>query len=64
VKRAGGRRESIIVHSLIGTQILLGIATLLTGVDLHVAVTHQAVAVLLLGSFVMASHRLAVQRAA
>jgi len=63
-KRAGGRRESVIVHSLVGTQILLGIATLLTGVDLHVAVTHQAVAVLLLGSFVLAGHRLAVLRSA
>ncbi|MCW3798870.1 COX15/CtaA family protein [Sphingomonas sp. BN140010] len=64
VKRAGGRRESALVHALIGTQILLGIATLLTGVDLHVAVTHQAVAVLLLASFVLASHRLAVLRPA
>ena len=64
VKRAGGRRESALVHALVGIQILLGIATLLTGVDLHVAVTHQAVAVLLLGSFILASHRLAVLRGA
>jgi len=62
VKHAGGRRESVILHSLVGTQILLGIATLLTGLSLPVAVTHQAVAVLLLGSFVLASHRLAVLR--
>ena len=60
VKRLGARRESIILHSAVGTQILLGIATLITGVQLHVAVIHQGVAVLLLGAFVLASHRLAV----
>ncbi|WP_344697254.1 COX15/CtaA family protein [Sphingomonas rosea] len=59
VKRAGGRRESILVHAAIGTQILLGIATLLTGVALHVAVAHQATAALLLASIVAAAHRLA-----
>lgn len=59
VKRAGGRLQSILVHAAIGTQILLGIATLMTGVDLHVAVAHQATAALLLASIVAAAHRLA-----
>jgi cytochrome c oxidase assembly protein subunit 15 len=62
VKRAGGRRESVILHVVVGTQILLGIATLLTGVNLHVAVTHQAVAVLLIAAFLLAGHRLAAAR--
>jgi cytochrome c oxidase assembly protein subunit 15 len=62
VKRLGSRRESIILHSVIGVQILLGIATLLTGVDHHVAATHQGVAVLLLGAFLLAGHRIAVLR--
>lgn len=60
VKRSGGRWESILMHSAVGLQIILGIATLLTGVHLHVAVAHQAVAVLLIGTMVMAAHKLAV----
>ncbi|GAA4008332.1 COX15/CtaA family protein [Sphingomonas humi] len=59
VKAAGGRRESIFLHAAIGIQILLGIWTLLSGVSLHVAVAHQATAVLVVASFVAAVHRLA-----
>jgi len=62
VKRAGGRRESLFLHAAVGIQILLGIATLLTGVSLHVAVTHQGMAVLVVAAFVAAAHRLAVAR--
>jgi cytochrome c oxidase assembly protein subunit 15 len=61
-KRVGGRRESIFLHSVIGTQILLGIATLMSGVQLHLAAAHQAMAVLLLASFLLAGHRLAEAR--
>jgi len=39
-------------------QIMLGIATVLTGVTLAVAVTHQIVGALLLGAAVMGAHRL------
>ena len=39
-------------------QIVLGIATLLSGVELWVAVAHQAMAALLLASLVAAAHRL------
>jgi cytochrome c oxidase assembly protein subunit 15 len=39
-------------------QILLGIATLLTGVDLTIAVAHQGMAVLLLASILYAAHRI------
>ena len=62
VKRVGGRRESIWVHSAVGTQILLGIATLLTGVRIELAVLHQATAVILLATILTASHRLACAR--
>lgn len=60
--RRVSRRESIILHSVIGTQILLGIWTLLSGVHLHVAVAHQGTAVLLIGAFLMTAHRLAVAK--
>ncbi|MDB5662543.1 MAG: Heme synthase [Sphingomonas bacterium] len=46
------------VATLVIVQIALGIATLLTGVDLVVAVAHQAVAALLLASVVWAAHGL------
>jgi cytochrome c oxidase assembly protein subunit 15 len=62
--RKGGRLESILVHSAVGTQILLGIAVLLTGVQIDLAVLHQATAVLLLATTLMAAHRLAQLRAA
>ena len=62
VKRVGGRRESIWVHSAVGTQILLGIATLLTGVRIELAVLHQATAVILLATILAASHHLARAR--
>lgn len=45
------------VAALLMTQIALGIATLLTGVHLHVAVAHQLNAALLLIAVVMAAHR-------
>ncbi|GAA4017587.1 COX15/CtaA family protein [Sphingomonas swuensis] len=60
VRRDGGRRESLFLHIVVGLQILLGIATLLSGVHLHVAVTHQAMAVLVVAAFVAAAHRLAL----
>ena len=54
------RKHSVALHAAIGTQILLGIWTLWSGVDLHVAVAHQATAVLVVASFVAGVHRLAV----
>jgi len=59
VKKLGGRRESILLHSAVGAQILLGIATLMSGVDLPIAAAHQGVAVLLLTTFLLAGHRTA-----
>ncbi len=46
------------VATAIVVQILLGIATLLTGVDIVIAVAHQAGAVLLLASLLWAAHGL------
>jgi len=55
--RAGGATGPVhAVATLLVLQIGLGIATLLTGVDIVVAVAHQAVAALLLASLLWASH--------
>jgi heme a synthase len=62
--RRGDRGWPRIMSGLLLVQILLGIATLLTGVSLHVAVTHQAVALLLLGSTIATAHVLGRSRAA
>lgn len=58
VRRAGSRRTSIAIHSAFGTQIILGIAVVMTGVALPVAVAHQAVGALVLASTVWGAHEL------
>jgi cytochrome c oxidase assembly protein subunit 15 len=60
VKRAGGPRESLLLHVTVGLQIVLGIWTLLSGVQINVAVAHQGMATLVVAAFVLATHRLAV----
>lgn len=47
VKAQGGALTSIAIHAAFGTQILLGIATVLSGVSLWLAVLHQLVGALL-----------------
>ena len=56
VRRAGSRAASIAIHSAFGTQIILGIATVTTGIALPVAVLHQAVGALVLASTVWGAH--------
>jgi cytochrome c oxidase assembly protein subunit 15 len=56
VRRAGSRPASIAIHSAFGTQIVLGIATVTSGIDLPVAVLHQAVGALVLASTVWGAH--------
>ena len=56
VKAAGNRIVSITIHSLFGTQILLGIATVMTGVNLTLAVLHQAVGALLIAAVAWGLH--------
>ncbi|KLE32193.1 heme A synthase [Aurantiacibacter gangjinensis] len=53
-KRA--RRASVAMHAVLGTQILLGIATVLSGVALWIAVAHQLVGALLVAAFAWGAH--------
>ena len=52
-----GSRWGFAVVGLVLAQIALGVATLLSGVHLHVAVTHQFTAALLLITVIAAAHR-------
>jgi heme a synthase len=56
VRKAGVRPASIAIHSALGVQILLGIATVLTGVNIVLAVSHQAVGALLVAATVWGAH--------
>lgn len=58
-QRRGGEREAALLVAAVAMQILLGIVTLLSGVQLLVAVMHQATAVILLAAILLASHRVA-----
>ena len=48
--------RSVMLMLLVGAQITLGVETLLTGVQLPIAVAHQATAALLLAAMVWAAH--------
>lgn len=50
------RIASIAIHSAFGTQFLLGIATLMTGVNIIVATAHQAVGALVAASLAWGIH--------
>ena len=50
------RPASIAIHAAFGVQILLGIATVVTGVDFHLAVLHQLVGALLVAAYVWGAH--------
>jgi cytochrome c oxidase assembly protein subunit 15 len=54
--RTRGRRASIAIHSAFGTQVLLGIATVMTGVALWLAVLHQLVGALLVAATAWGMH--------
>ncbi|MFM5906059.1 MAG: COX15/CtaA family protein [Novosphingobium sp.] len=54
--RAGHRRASIAIHSALGTQILLGIATVMSGMNLWLAGLHQLVGALLVAATVWGVH--------
>jgi len=62
VRKAGERRASVAIHSAFGTQILLGIATVMTGVALSLAVLHQLVGALLVAAVAWGAHVLGRQR--
>ena len=61
--RKVSRRASIAVHSAFGTQILLGILTVLSGIAIGLAVLHQATGALLLAATVWGAHELGARRA-
>jgi heme a synthase len=61
--KAGLQTAASAVSSLVTLQILLGIATLLSGVEIWIAVAHQAAAVLLLAAVLVAAHGLGERRA-
>src|SRR6185312_789620 len=54
----GARAASIAIHSAFGTQIILGILTVLSGIAIWLAVLHQATGTLLLASTVWGAHEL------
>ena len=58
-----GSRAGFAVTGLVTLQIFLGVATLLTGVQIAVAVAHQANAALLLITTVAAAHRIGIPKA-
>ncbi|AKH43301.1 cytochrome c oxidase assembly protein subunit 15 [Altererythrobacter atlanticus] len=63
VKKRGVRPASIAIHVTFGIQILLGIATVLTGVALWLAVLHQLVGALLVAATAWGAHVLGRQKA-
>ncbi|GAA0266013.1 COX15/CtaA family protein [Alteraurantiacibacter aestuarii] len=58
LKKAGDRRASVYIHIAFGTQIILGIATVMTGVALWLAVAHQVVGAALVAATAWGAHRL------
>jgi len=58
LKRVGARRASVAIHSAFGTQVILGIATVMSGVALWLAVAHQLVGALLVAATVWGAHAL------
>lgn len=61
-KVEGARPASIAIHSAFGTQIILGILTVLSGIAIWLAVLHQATGTLLLASTVWGAHELGRSR--
>ncbi|MFX9915826.1 COX15/CtaA family protein, partial [Acinetobacter baumannii] len=58
VRAAGHRPVGIALHSVFGTQILLGIATVYSGVALPLAALHQLVGALLVVATTWSAHAL------
>jgi cytochrome c oxidase assembly protein subunit 15 len=62
VRRAGARPASMAIHSAFGVQIMLGIATVMSGVALWLAVLHQLVGALLVAAAACGAHALGRDR--
>ncbi|HEX8513775.1 MAG TPA: COX15/CtaA family protein [Allosphingosinicella sp.] len=61
---SGNRQAAAALVGAVTVQILLGIFTLLSGVELWIAASHQGMAVLLLAAALVAAHRLGDRTAA
>jgi len=57
-KVPGARPASIAVHSAFGTQIILGILTVISGIAIWLAVLHQATGALLVAATVWGAHEM------
>jgi cytochrome c oxidase assembly protein subunit 15 len=62
-RQAGQRAPSIAINATLGTQIVLGIATVISGIALPLAVLHQAVGALVVASAAWGAHAIGVPRA-
>ncbi len=58
LRAQGDRRASVAIHAAFGIQILLGIATVMTGIALWLAVLHQLTGALLVAASVWGAHSL------
>ena len=58
LRRAGARPVSVAIHTAFGTQIVLGIATVMSGVTIWIAVLHQLTGALLVVASAWGAHRL------
>ncbi|HUG45166.1 MAG TPA: COX15/CtaA family protein [Sphingomicrobium sp.] len=56
VRRSGSRAASIAIHSAFGTQIVIGIVTVIEGVPITLGVLHQAVGALVVAATVWGAH--------
>jgi cytochrome c oxidase assembly protein subunit 15 len=63
-KVEGARAASIAIHSAFGTQVILGILTVLSGIAIWLAVLHQATGTLLVATVVWGAHVLGTRRTA
>lgn len=62
-KRAGQRGASIAINAAVGTQVALGITTVISGIALPIAVLHQAVGALVVASAAWGAHMAGSRRA-
>lgn len=61
-KTPGAHRAAIAIHAAFGTQVLLGISTVLSGVAIWLAALHQAVGALLVAATVWGANQLGRRR--
>ncbi|MEJ7934746.1 COX15/CtaA family protein [Sphingobium sp. AN558] len=61
-KRVGARGPSIAINAAVGGQIILGIATVLSGIALPLAALHQAVGALVVASATWGAHAVGTHR--